>query len=112
MKLAAALVGLASAEWNNPAAGQRLCQTYKFTAVADFSVGAGALSGQLTFTQEGCGKDFGVDMSGTLTWADGHKTAGTVQHGWHVHQWGNTVNGCGPDFTGGHFNPFHAEGGE
>ena len=110
MKIGAALLSLVSAEWNNPASGQRLCETYKYTAVADFTAGHGDITGQLTFTQQGCGKDFGVDMSGTLTW--GTPVAGPVQHGWHIHQWGSTANGCGPEYTGGHFNPFSAAGGE
>ena len=110
MKIAATLLAVVAAEWNNPASGQRLCETYKYTAVADFTAGTGPITGQITFTQSGCGKDSGVDMTGTLTWDTG--VPGDVQHGWHIHQWGNPANGCGSEFTGGHFNPFSAPGGE
>merc|ERR1711937_832455 len=36
--------------------------------------------------------------------------AGEKQRGWHIHEFGRTVTGCGPAETGGHFNPYTAPG--
>jgi len=53
-------------------------------------------------TQEDCKS---VLISGTINIPQ--STGDNQEHGWHVHQYGNTVDGCGPSFTGGHFDPYH-----
>ena len=79
----------------------RMCETHNIQAEACFDRGFGGASGCITFTQEECGY---VTISGTINIP---QSTGNQKHGWHVHQYGNTVDGCGPDYTGGHFDPYH-----
>ena len=106
MKLACLFAASASAFVAEPLDGDRLCDVYKQVAVANFDNGYGA-TGQITLTQEGCADK--VTIEGTLS------GLGEGAHGWHIHQLANidfnAENPCGKVQTGGHFNPFDAEGG-
>eukprot|EP00005_Dracoamoeba_jomungandri_P003320 CAMPEP_0174256336 /NCGR_PEP_ID=MMETSP0439-20130205/5583_1 /TAXON_ID=0 /ORGANISM="Stereomyxa ramosa, Strain Chinc5" /LENGTH=157 /DNA_ID=CAMNT_0015338899 /DNA_START=45 /DNA_END=518 /DNA_ORIENTATION=+ len=55
--------------------------------------------GVVRFTQKGSETVIDIELSGL--------TPG--KHGFHVHQWGDTTNGCVS--AGGHFNPFGKEHG-
>ena len=107
MKLFSVLAGLASTEAGRlPINEGPLCDWCKLTAVADFNAGSGDISGQITFTESGCDSD--VHISGVLTWSNDSDVRGDTVHGWHIHNWGQTSNGCGAEFTGDHFNPYNS----
>merc|ERR1711990_191852 len=107
-----ALLGLASATkvFNpQPTGGERPCEYYTMVAQANFSNGSGPAEGKLTLTQSSC-KD-GIHFKGTLTMTDMDGNPSNQKHGWHIHEFGETVSGCGPEYTGGHFNPYNSPSG-
>ena len=79
-----------------------LCEGNTLTAVANFDNGQGAV-GQIFFRQDGCNGN--VSLSGTVKLDNGSSNA---NHGYHIHQYGDVTNGCGPSSTGGHFNPYQS----
>jgi Cu/Zn superoxide dismutase len=97
---AAAWKEVVNGAWGNVQG--RVCETHNIVAEACFHRGTGA-TGCITFTQNSCnGK---VQISGEIN-LNGSTGEGR-SHGWHIHQYGNTQDGCGPDFTGGHFDPYN-----
>jgi len=98
-------VGLAAAGtrqryWNRKH-GQSIRQAgMTIQASADFESGTGGVSGSVVFVEDAKGD--GVQLTGLLRGLPD----GTL--GWHIHMFGRAELGCGPEFTGPHFNPYTA----